>query len=160
MTLPVGGALLTFEETVPSRAVAALAQFGVTVVHGDNGAADCWYKGGRMLHRENGMPAVETPNDDRIWCRWGSLHREGGPAVELSDGSREWYADGSLHRDDGPAIEWPDGASQSWLNGMLRRSDGPAAEWLDGRREWWVNRYLHMRMALPWKRRMVALNGT
>lgn len=45
------------------------------------------------------------------------FHREDGPALEFPDGNRYWYRYGKYHREDGPAFEYGNGHKEWWLHG-------------------------------------------
>ncbi|RTK96137.1 MAG: hypothetical protein EKK64_04870 [Neisseriaceae bacterium] len=49
-----------------------------------------------MLHRENGLPAIEYSNGDKEWWRFGQRHRENGPAV-IYGKKQYWYSNGVFH---------------------------------------------------------------
>ena len=52
-----------------------------------------WYQND-LLHRTDGLPAVEYANGDKSWYQHGKLHRTDGPAIEYSNGRKEWYQNG------------------------------------------------------------------
>lgn len=104
---------------------------------------------------------------DKIWFKFGKVHRDGEAAVVLNDGTKKWYKNGKLHRDhDRPAIVegkhkiWyqnglkhrdgdmpaqikPDGMKYWYKNDMLHRDNGPAIIYTTGRMEWYRNGLLH-----------------
>lgn len=110
----------------------------------DAGTGDrVWYRNG-LLHRGDGLPAVERTNGERVWAedergfyqiltKHGDLSRLKDhrwhtddvniPSNEWADGTREWRHKGRLHRDgDLPAVEFSDGTRHWYKHGVLYRT--------------------------------------
>ena len=48
------------------------------------------------LHRDGGLPAIETADGVKVWYVNDLIHLDGGlPATEWSDGSKAWYVHGN-----------------------------------------------------------------
>ena len=122
-----------------------------------NSNGDKYWSANDMLHRDDGLPAIERANGHKEWWVNGQLHRDGGlPAIERVNndngvGQKEWWVNGQLHRDGGlPAIEWPDGDRDWYVNGKLHRDGGlPAIEWEDSHKAWYVDGKRHRDGGLP-----------
>lgn len=85
----------------------------------NNGNNVLWYSDQFSLHRDNGLPAMETPVRKEWWVN-GLKHRDNDlPAVE-SLKCKEWWVNGKRHRDNGlPAIEYTNGIKKWYVNGQL-----------------------------------------
>lgn len=94
-----------------------------------------------LLHRENGLPAIEHANGNKEYYENGQRHRAHGlPAVECGNGYKEYFERGLRHREgDKPAIEHPDGYKAFFVRGLRHRVGGPAID--DGKcfKAWYVN---------------------
>lgn len=55
----------------------------------------CWHDGNGQPHSDNDQPAMTRPNGEKIYCRHGVRHRDGGPAHIHPDGREEWYQHGN-----------------------------------------------------------------
>ena len=72
------------------------------------------------LHSFNGLPALEGVSGDKLWYKYGKLHRRDLPAIECTNGTKHWYWDDKRHRDyDLPAIIYPDGTKEWYKHGIL-----------------------------------------
>jgi len=119
------------------------------VVETENSTGDRrWVlEGSRLLHQNDGQPAIVMANGDMHYYYEGKRHRFGGdPAVELVNGVREWWRWGVRYRDgDNPVIERPvqgprRGVKIWMLNGVIGRAGGrPAIEYSDGVQTWFEN---------------------
>lgn len=87
------------------------------VIEAHNGIKE-WRTQRGALHRENDMPAMITPTEQR-WYRNGKLHRDGDkPARVYKNGDKYWYRLDYLHRDNGkPAVMLANGQCWWWVNG-------------------------------------------
>jgi hypothetical protein len=76
-----------------------------------------------IIHRVSG-PAIEWPNGDREWYRYGRLHRRvvAGPARDTA-AMQEWYEYGRRHRRDGAAVIHADGACEWWYRNERETED-------------------------------------
>ena len=83
-----------------------------------NSCMQLWCSYG-LLHRDGGLPAIETCRGNDEWWKYGRRHRENGlPAIDTANGYQEWWVNGVRHRDDNlAAVEHPDGFREYWLNG-------------------------------------------
>jgi len=92
-----------------------------------------WRNEEGLLHRDDGLPAVEGANGIRLWWSNGDLHREGGlPAIEGVNGLKEWYENGQHHRDGGlPAVVRADGHKEWWVNGKRTATTDSSFKSLD-----------------------------
>jgi len=68
----------------------------------------------------------------------GQLHNLKGPAIEYPDDFKVYYVNGKVNRLNGPAVLGPNGYQAYYINDKLHRTDGPAKIYPDGRVEYWV----------------------
>jgi hypothetical protein len=63
------------------------------------------------------MVSIKHEFEDHIEWRnqYGVAHNEGGPAIEWSNGDKMWLWNGQYHRIGGPAIAWMDGHKEWWV---------------------------------------------
>jgi hypothetical protein len=101
-----------------------------------------WYNENRLLHRDNGLPAIEHADGTKRWIINGQNHRDNDlPAIEYADGGKWWFVNGKLHRgNDLPAIIQEDGTKSWYVNYKLHRLGGlPAVEnVVDGNKKWYI----------------------
>jgi hypothetical protein len=56
-----------------------------------NNGSTVWHKN-YVVHRDNGLPAVEYINGDKEWYKDGKPYRENNlPVIEKSDGTKFWW---------------------------------------------------------------------
>ena len=73
-----------------------------------------------MEHSFNDQPAIEYPNIDKSWYRYGNRHRGNDlPAFISKNGYKSWHWNGKRHRDNNlPAIECPNGHKEWYIHGV------------------------------------------
>jgi hypothetical protein len=49
---------------------------------------------------------IECDNGDKVWYKYGKLHREDGPAVIYSNGRKEYYLNGKWYKNITSDEEW------------------------------------------------------
>jgi hypothetical protein len=100
-----------------------------------------WFNNELILHRENDLPAIITPNGTKFWYINGKRHRDNDlPAIIHSDGYQAWFINGERHRDnDLPAIIHLSGSKYWYINDQLHRLCAPAIINYNKDEYWYLN---------------------
>jgi len=75
-------------------------------MHTDRYGNKKWYNEEGKLHRDNELPAVDSPGVYKRWYKNDKLHREVRPASKSNDGTKVWFQNDKRHNLNGPAITW------------------------------------------------------
>ena len=102
------------------------------------------------LHSLNDQPAIVDSNGNKLWYKYGKLHRRDLPAAEYTNGDKEWYWHDELHRDcDLPAVIRANDSFWYWHGKLHRENDQPAIISAEGVKYWCWNNGLHRDCDLP-----------